>query len=468
MRTSDLQSDRKSWIFLALILTLVLCPLPLASIYQWSWAGIAVIVGVLLLLWCIRVALNPDYMAFAPGRLWFPGLLFLLSVSWIAIQGTGLTPASWHHPIWITAAETLGAKAASKISLDPYDTHSGLLQLLTCAGVFWLSVQYCSVRERARTALWILGIAGALYAVYGLVAELSGSGMILWFEKTAYIGNVTSTFVNRNMYAVYAGFGFLCVAGLLLERCLLALERSATVSEALGSLIREAPNQTFALSAMAAVLLVAIGFTESRGGAISAAAALGILFVCLASRNTSAGRRPLLWLVGGFVTTSILVYAVTGAHLGGRFETQFFDPGGRLDAYKMTLSAIQDAPLRGFGYGTFLEIFYLYSDGSSWLNLNYSHNLYLGAAVELGIPVAAALIGAVAAVVYSCLRGLRRRKRDRVFPALGVAATTLIAVHGLVDSPLFVPANAVTYSFLLGLAYAQSWSIRDLPASVRS
>jgi hypothetical protein len=28
----------------------------------------------------------------------------------------------------------------------------------------------------------------------------------------------------------------------------------------------------------------------------------------------------------------------------------------------------------------------------------------------------------------------------------------------LVDSPLFIPANAMTFSFILGLAYAQSWS----------
>jgi hypothetical protein len=51
-------------------------------------------------------------------------------------------------------------------------------------------------------------------------------------------------------------------------------------------------------------------------------------------------------------------------------------------------------------------------------------------------------------------------------PALGVAITSLIGVHGITDSPLYYPANAATFSFLLGLAYAQSWPSRT-PVPIR-
>lgn len=198
---------------------------------------------------------------------------------------------------------------------------------------------------------------------------------------------------------------------------------------------------------------------------MSAATALGVLGVALARARLRSLRLSIFWSLCAFAALWLLAYAVTGAHLGGRFQTTLLDPGGRMEGYGMTVSAIQDAPLRGYGAGTFPDIFFLYSDGSRWLNFNYSHNLYLGTVAELGLPAAIALIGSVAVIAWSCVRGLSRRKRDHLFPALGVAATTLVAVHGLIDSPLFIPANAVTYSFIMGVAYAQSWPTRNGPAS---
>ncbi len=154
------RSDGWSWIFIALLLTVILAPLPLGSVYQWSWAGLAVVIGILLLIWVLRVAGEPGYAAFGLGRLWFPGLLFGLSLSWIAVQAWELTPRSWHHPIWAEAGETLGTETVGRVSLDPYDTSSSLLQMLTYGGVFWLAAQYCRARTRARAAVWALGIAG--------------------------------------------------------------------------------------------------------------------------------------------------------------------------------------------------------------------------------------------------------------------------------------------------------------------
>ena len=78
-------------------------------------------------------------------------------------------------------------------------------------------------------------------------------------------------------------------------------------------------------------------------------------------------------------------------------------------------------------------------------------------ALELGIPAAIALILAVGTTAFYCLIGIRRRRRDVIYPAVGLAATVLVAVHSLVDFSLQIPAVAVTYSLLMGVACAQSW-----------
>ncbi len=114
----------------------------------------------------------------------------------------------------------------------------------------------------------------------------------------------------------------------------------------------------------------------------------------------------------------------------------------------------------GTGYGTFEEVFRFYRDASLPGVYARAHNTYLENALELGLPGAAALFAAVGGLSLLTLRGVRRRRRDAVYPCIGFAATTLVAAHSLVDFSLQIPAVALTYSLLMGAACAQSWSTR--------
>ncbi len=86
-----------------------------------------------------------------------------------------------------------------------------------------------------------------------------------------------------------------------------------------------------------------------------------------------------------------------------------------------------------------------------------AHNTYLENALELGIPAAMALFGTVAALFGRCLIGVRVRRRNAIYPCIGVGATVLIATHASVDFSLQNPAVAATYALLMGAAVAQSW-----------
>ena len=458
------QDTAPRWIFYTLLALVATFPLPLGGIYQWSWASLGVAVAFLLMAWVVALYRNPDLQIFWPSEmglcgLFLPVLLFFGVVLWASMQAwfTAIGPAE----IWASTAEVLQRPVAWSLSLAPEKTTASVIQLLSAGAVFWLSVQYGRVNVLARRGLWVLAISGLLYAVYGLTSVLSGSEMVLWFAKTSYRGNVTGTYVNRNMYAFYAGLGLLTSCSLLLERIAAAQRKGDGLARGLQRALVAQPNLVVGLSTTILVYLVAIGFTESRGGALASATAVSVFLVVMVLRGPRFGLSNLVLGSLGFAGIWLIVYAVTAAHLGGRFQTQFFDDGGRFDAYLIMLSAIADSPWQGYGYGVFAELFSHRNDGAIWKAYYYPHNLYLGAAVELGVLAALALFSTVALITLACATGVSRRRRHQAFSALGLAATILLACHGLVDSPLFVPANLMTYSCLLGLAYGQAFPTRN-------
>ncbi len=209
------------------------------------------------------------------------------------------------------------------------------------------------------------------------------------------------------------------------------------------------------------VLATALLLTESRAGAASTLLGLVVLLgTALLGRTIpirQAGGLSLVLLLAG-----VGVFSMSGENLAERLaksETQELTLRGRGAAYAITVRAIGDAPLRGTGYGTFREIFPLYrderiQDSGIW---DKAHSTYLENALELGIPATAALCAAVLGCARCCWLGIRRRRRNRIYPALGVATTALVAAHSTVDFSLQIPAVGVTYAFILGIACAQSF-----------
>lgn len=452
---------RGSGVHYLLLFALVLSPLPFGAVYQWTWAGLSLIVGVLLL---VSVFSNQRGDAAIPDHiraLWLPALLYMTIILWLAVQASGLTPASWGHAVWRQARDALGHPISVPISLDPYDTWSELVKMLANGGVFWLAVLYGRDASRTRASLWVLAIAGSFYAIYGLAAHFTDFGESLWRHEMPLAGvGVSSTFVNRTMYVDYAAFGFLAVLALVLETWWSRRASNGTGLARWQGLLSGEHSHLLLLLMMSSVILAALTLTGSRGGVFAAASAsTALLFLGAGRRGSKPRRRHGNLLIGLiFLGIWLLVYLVAGAPLGSRLADAA--PGvwsGRLDGYRIILRAIAEAPLTGYGAGSSYDVYYLFNDGTLWRALNYAHNIYLGAAVELGIPAAIGLVAAVGLVVVHCLMGIRRRRRHHAFAALGVGVGLHVALHGLVDSPLYLAANAATFSFLLGLAYAQSW-----------
>lgn len=446
MRAGDL-------LFRLLSAVVVLAPLPFGGQRPWAWTLLAVLIGGLLLSWAALAALRRAAAPVNAGRLWFVVLSFSIAVGWAVFQ-TLPKMAELAHPLWAEAEAALDASTRQAISVAPALGWTALLRLTTYAGAFWLALQLGRNRDRAKLGLQTMAAAGFVYAAYGLVMHLSGHEAILWYAKWAYVGDLTSTFVNRNSYGAYAGLGLVC--------CLaLAVQAFSRFSMAIGPrfaaerLILQAGPPLLAAGVVATALML----SHSRGAFLaSGGAVLALLAAMTAGGLTS--RRAIVALSAALATAGGTVVAVSGGVTLQRLITQTEIEGDRGNLYRLTADAVADAPWTGHGFGAFASSFRAYRDVSlpRPVIYDFAHNVYLETAMDLGLPAAAALLCSIAGVVWVCLRGLRRRRRDQIYPAVAVAAATLIGLHGLVDFSAQMPAAALALAFLLGVGCAQSWN----------
>ena len=192
----------------------VLAPLPFAGQHPLAWSILGTLVGALLLLWAGAAALDRREINPLFPRLWPLVALFALVPLWTIVQAGAWTPRGWHSPLW-QLARFVVPDASGRITIDPHATGTAAMRLLTYGGVFWLAFQHGRRAPFARATVKALAAAGLGYAAYGLYVYASGRNLVLWLPRPCCRGDLTSTFVNRNHYAPYAGIGLLCALGLI-------------------------------------------------------------------------------------------------------------------------------------------------------------------------------------------------------------------------------------------------------------
>ncbi len=443
------------WLLWALVVVLAFAPLPLGSNRPIPWTFQALVTAILLLAWSARAAIIPARASVTPDRLW-PALAgFALVLAAIDLQILPFLPRSWHHPIWLEAAAVLGDEAQGAVSVDRHATGTAAMRLLTYAGVFWLAVQLGRIRDGAPRIIRALAFIGLAYAVYGLLAYFSGLDAGLWWLRGARGRVVTSTFVNRNHYATYAGLGLLCAAGLLINMVAGGYRASTKNRPTLRRLLLRITAYGWWLIAAVACLALALVMTASRAGFASSAIGLATLLGALGVTRRLSPR-----VVGAGAALAVVLGIAVLAFGGDDLETRLVGTNlqheGRFPIYARVVHAILDQPWLGTGYGTFEYVFRAYKASFDNFVWDHAHNTYLENALELGIPAATALVLAIGWLAVRCAQSLRERRRNALYPGLGVAATVLVGLHALLDFSLEIPAVAVTYAAILGAAFARA------------
>jgi O-antigen ligase len=450
-------------LFWAFIAGLTWAPFWFGSNDLIAWGINAVLFPGLAIIYEASILIRGERHPVSIKELGIPAALLAAVVLWIGFQNATWTPSFLHHPIWGMAAEALDRPVAGSISVNRDLTTLALLRLITAASVFWIAVQLCRDTSRATRLLYCIAIIGAIYAGYGLISRVATPGYVLWLKTRMQLGYVSSTFISRDCFATYAGMGLVATCGLILR---LYRDEFASVGGSvrfrIANFIAITGQKGAALLGCAFVVLVALLSSGSRGGIVATALALLVLGLLTLRRRKdgSAEQREAIIVLGAVLLAG--TFFVFGDIFVEKFARQGLYDLGRLQVYAITLGSILHAPLLGYGYGTFADVFAMFRDRSlgTWGNWDMAHNTYLEVFQGLGLLFGAMLVTSVALLVLRCFKGAITRRQNETMPCVAASVAVLAGANALVDFSLQMQAIAITFMALLGAGVAQSESSR--------
>lgn len=369
---------------------------------------------------------------------------------------------------WKGSALLLGYVGLETAIVQPagYLARGQIFQFIACVCIFYVAVVVSRSENSRRYLLHGLLGLGLFEALYGLVQYVSGWQQIFAYKKVFYVAQATGTYINPNHFA-----GLLeMILPLSFALALGRLERLGGTPQAGPSGAKRTPTSesiaTLVFFLFSTLLLyAAIFFSGSRAGLLCASAALAALaaaWMKIGWRQTRVALATACVLAGTF----LFGLWIGLGPVASRFEKLGRDHQSRLDAWKDTLELIRMHPVLGWGPGTFLDAYPQVQSTFLTQTVDHAHNDYLEFAAEWGVLGAALLFGVIFWVLVRALSFcLRLRCPTERLVYLGSCAGILaLLLHSMVDFNLHIPANALGFAALLGVAY--SGVCRVSPSSV--
>jgi len=382
--------------------------LSFGAVEEWSQAILEVGASLRLVLWAVRqYRLKTEHLYF-PSEL--PPLLAfaLLAIAQLVLHRTA----------------------------SHYDTRVELQLLLTYMILLFLMSQAYTRKSHWRGLIWFLMVLGFLVSIFAVLQYLTSNGKLYWIREIRSGVIPFGPYVNRNHFA---GFAEIVIP-------------MALVPLVLGKVRRE---RLFLAVLFALVPIVALILSASRGGIVSFAMQMVILFLLLLSRRVHSRHA----LVGGLVVLgAAMAVSWIGVHqVVERFrgtDTLEVSAGKRSAMRKDTWRLFLDHPVLGTGLGTFEMVFPPYDSLYDGKIVNHAHNDYLEALAETGLVGGLCCLWFLGVLLRNSLKGLAELGTSfgSVLNLSGLVACSGFLVHSLVDFNLHVPANALLFFVCVHLA----------------
>jgi O-antigen ligase len=315
------------------------------------------------------------------------------------------------------------------ITASQYYTRVELQLLIAYAALLLLLTQAFYRSSHMHRLVWFLMCLGFFVSIFGILQHFTFNGQLYWFRVMRYGGNPFGPYVNRNHFA-----GF---AELLIPVALVPLF--------LGKVRRE---RLFLVVLFAIVPIVALLLSASRGGIVSLAVEMVILFLLLLMRRV----RSRHMLVGGMaVLCAVLAVSWIGVHQVlqrfADYQSLEVSVGKRASMRVDTWHIFLDHPVMGTGLGTLQMVFPPYDTLYDGKIVNHSHNDYLEALAETGVLGGLCCAWFLGVLLLESLRGLAELGNSfgASLNLSGLVGCSGLLVHSLVDFNLHIPANAMLF-----------------------
>lgn len=467
------------FIFYGVVAILIAAPLSFGAVHVWAYTLIIYITAALTLAWAWQTAFSKNDVKAAqwiktPMTPYIVGLLVL-----VIFQAVPLPSVLFE---WggegVYELKSQAGKLLSETGSKPFWMHAAhsrhplfreLTKMAAIAAFFFLTLHAARSKQRINTLVVVLILIGVFEALYAIYQAFSHAPKIWWWENRVAIGAgfASGTFIGSNHFAFYMEMMFsLCVGFMFAHKKRLRrlLPGSggirSTLHRVVGWFAPESPNpKMLILLAGAMSMGLALLLSASRGGILSMGAAMLIVSILFFSKKNSWGHGVAALAVFGF---SIL----WALHVGADPTLEKFDRTKdlslRLRTSATILPMIADYPLTGVGLGNFKYVYPQYApldEREIYLGYRaagYSHNDWLEAWAELGIP-GGILLTMILGTYLMRMTKVWRRRRDP--QAVGVGAGALAAVlaatfHSFFDFSMHVPANPFTLAAVMAIGFA--------------
>jgi|CXWL01.1.fsa_nt_gi hypothetical protein len=362
----------------------------------------------------------------------------------------------------LVIASSVLALAVAQVTLA--ESLAPILTMEAAMVAFAMAVVWASVDARAASTSILTGrrLAWALLLV---CASESAFAAYQWSaDRTALFGQKGAlqtmpfgSYVNHNNFAGLVSLGV-----------------PLSVAMAIGDLRRsgQLTPQGLGLMGLACGFAISVFASGSRGGVVALVGGLCVLaFLATRSSRANNSERRRSWLVPlsvGLVIVAIAVAAVpkaTRSRLASLFE-QSASTGYRVDIALASARAFLNQPLLGSGLGAFADAVTPLKTGHGDVRSERAEADLIEFVVEGGVVLIAGLL-LFGRWAWRSARLEMERSRGRSgkwLRAGALASCATMLLHSLFDFGFRIPANALAFAVLLGLATASS---KDVPKGSR-
>jgi O-antigen ligase len=418
---------------LALGLALVLSTLAFGTVHAWALMFFAAGACLVVALWALD--------AWRAGTLRVSRNLLQLPLAGLFIVGLvqllPLGPAD--------AGPLATAQPVRALSLDPYATRFVLVQIAALLVYFAAALVFIDSAPRLRMIVRVLTIFGFLLALFGLLQHFVSPDQIYWL-RTPYQGHPFGPFINSHHFAACMELTLALPLGLLFT----------------GAVERE---RRFLYLFAVVLMAVALVMTNSRGGILSLAVEVLLLFIlggAIRRRGDEGGGRMRAALVrAGAGLLLVLALLASALMLGGEQSLSRLvgtvnadDPTtGRAQFWRGTAEVIKAHPIIGAGLGAFGVAYPRYDPLHGELRLEQAHNDYLQILADAGVLGGVLALFFVLALGRMGLARLNSADKFRRGTAAGaLAGCGAVLVHSFFDFPLHITSIALLFLLLAALA----------------